>query len=140
MKQTRLHELDWLRVIAILILLGCHTGMIFVSWSWHIKSAETSRVLETVMAWLHYWRMPLLLFISGAGACFALGFRRPLQFLAERHRRLLAPLVFGMLVIVPPQIYLERAGAWESYAAFDPTVFEFVPYWGEASAGMNRGV
>ena len=76
-KTTRLCELDWLRVIAILILLGYHTGMIFVSWDFHIKSAETSKTFEVVMAWLHYWRMPLLLFISGAGTFFALRRRSP---------------------------------------------------------------
>ncbi|HEY5610894.1 MAG TPA: acyltransferase family protein [Thermoanaerobaculia bacterium] len=125
---TRKFELDWLRVIAILILLGYHTGMIFVSWGWHIQSDETSRVLETVMAWFHYWRMPLLLFISGAGTFLALGVRKPRQFLVERHKRLFIPLVFGMLVIVPPQIYFERIEKFDSYLAFYPTVFELVPY------------
>lgn len=128
MTRRRLHELDWLRVIAILILLGFHTGMIFVSWGWHIKSDDTSRVLELVMGWLHHWRMPLLLFISGAGTYFALGFRTPGRFLAERHRRLLVPLVFGMLVVVPPQIYYERITEFASFLDFYPTVYDFVPY------------
>lgn len=128
--RTRLHELDWLRVMAILVLLYFHSGMIFVSWEWHIKdpSIPPSAVLEYLMVWLHRWRMPLLLFISGAGSLFALGFRSPTVFLKERTSRLLVPLVFGMLVIVPPQIYIERIQDYESYWVFYPTIFEGIPY------------
>ena len=34
----RRYELDWLRVIAIVILFFYHTGMMFVSWDWHISN------------------------------------------------------------------------------------------------------
>jgi membrane-bound acyltransferase YfiQ involved in biofilm formation len=115
-------------VIAILILLAFHTGMIFVSWGWHIKSQDTSKAFEAVMAWLHHWRMPLLLFISGAGTFFALGFRTPGKYLGERFKRLFIPLLFGMLVVVPPQVYFERIGKYGSYWDFYKTVFELVPY------------
>lgn len=37
---TRRYDLDWLRVICIVILLYYHVGMIYVPWDWHIKSAE----------------------------------------------------------------------------------------------------
>jgi glucans biosynthesis protein C len=85
-------------------------------------------VFETLMAWLHYWRMPLLLFVSGAGSFFALRRRTAGGFLAERHRRLLVPLIFGMFVIVPPQIYYERIDQYGSFLEFYPSVFELVPY------------
>lgn len=121
-------DLDWLRVIAVLIVLFFHTGMMFVPWSWHVKSTERSLVLEIVMAWLHVWRMPLLLFVSGAGSFLALRRRSPLAFLGERHRRLLIPLIFGCFVIVPPQIYMERIAQYRSFWEFYPTVFELVPF------------
>ncbi len=121
-------DLDWLRVIAVLIVLLFHVGMMFVPWSWHVKSTERSLVLEIVLSWLHVWRMPLLLFVSGAGTFLALRRRSPLAFLGERHRRLLIPLVFGCFVIVPPQIYVERIDQYRSFWEFYPTVFEFVPF------------
>ncbi|MFD2933928.1 acyltransferase family protein [Spirosoma flavum] len=128
---ARRYDLDWLRVIAILTLLFYHTGMIYVSWGWHIKSAEHSQPMEDVMRWLHRWRMPLLFFISGAGTYFALKRRSFGSYAGERVRRLFVPLVFGMFVIVPPQIYIEwlfRGRFAGSYADFYPEVFKFHIY------------
>jgi glucans biosynthesis protein C len=124
----RRHDLDWLRFIAILILLFFHTGMLFNIWGWHIKNNETSPGFTYWMIWLHQWRMPLLLFISGAGTYIALGRRTPGQYARERFKRLFIPLAFGMFVIVPPQIYFEHINEYEGYADFYRTVFNFVPY------------
>jgi glucan biosynthesis protein C len=124
----RRYDLDWLRLIAIIILLFYHTGMWFNTWGWHVKNNETSAGFNYWMVWLHYWRMPLLLFISGAGTYMALGKRTPRQFAGERFRRLFIPLIFGMFVIVPPQIYYERIQSYANYWEFYKTVFQFVPY------------
>ncbi|WP_276367496.1 acyltransferase family protein [Chryseolinea sp. H1M3-3] len=124
----RRHDLDWLRFIAIVILLFFHTGMLFNPWDWHIKNNETSESFRYWMSWLHFWRMPLLLFISGAGTYMALGKRSPGQFAKERITRLFIPLVFGIFVIVPPQIYYEHIREYNSYWDFYKTVFEFKPY------------
>lgn len=131
LSSNRRSDLDWLRVIAIIILLFYHTGMIYVSWGWHIQSNETSPAFENVMRWLHRWRMPLLFFISGAGTFFALKKRTYSGYAGERVKRLFIPLVFGMFVIVPPQIYLEwlfRGRFSGSYVDFYPNVFGFQPY------------
>lgn len=128
---NRRYDLDWLRVIAIIMLLFYHTGMIYVSWGWHIKSAEHSQPMEEIMRWLHRWRMPLLFFISGAGTYFALQRRTYGAYAGERFRRLFVPLAFGMFVVVPPQIYIEwlfRGRFSGSYLDFYPNVFGFQPY------------
>jgi len=124
----RRHDLDWLRFIAILILLFFHTGMWFNTWGWHVKNTETSSTFNFWMVWLHFWRMPLLLFISGAGTYMALGKRTPGKFAGERFKRLFIPLIFGMFVVVPPQIYYEHIKDYSSYWEFYKTVFNFVPY------------
>ena len=42
MNQTTRHDfLDWLRVMAIFVLIFFHTGMLFVGWGWHITNDET---------------------------------------------------------------------------------------------------
>ena len=125
---TRRNDLDWLRLIAIVILLFFHTGMWFNTWGWHVKNNETSTSFNYWMVWLHFWRMPLLLFISGAGTYMALGKRTPRQFAGERFKRLFIPLLFGMFVVVPPQIYYEYIKSYDSYWEFYKTVFQFKPY------------
>jgi glucan biosynthesis protein C len=125
---ARRNDLDWLRLIAIVILLLYHTGMWFNTWGWHVKNSETTTAFNYWMVWLHYWRMPLLLFISGAGTYMALGKRTPGQFAQERFKRLFVPVVFGMFVIVPPQIYYEKIASYDNYWDFYKTVLEFVPY------------
>jgi len=124
----RRYDLDWLRFIAIVILLLFHTGMWFNNWGWHVKNSETTVSFQYWMIWSHYFRMPLLLFISGAGTFMALGKRTPGQFRVERFKRLFIPLLFGMFVVVPPQIYYERISLYESYWDFYKTVFNFIPY------------
>jgi glucans biosynthesis protein C len=106
--------IDWLRVLAIAVLLFYHTGMIFVGWGWHVENGVVIEALRWPMAISHRLRMPLLFLVSGAGLWFALGRRTGMQLLRERSLRLLLPLLVGMLLIVPPQLYFERLfrGQW----------------------------
>ncbi|GJM10092.1 MAG: hypothetical protein DHS20C11_23680 [Lysobacteraceae bacterium] len=127
MANERRYELDWLRVLAFMVLILFHAGMAFVEFPWHIKNQDTSHGLTILWGFLHGWRMPLLFLISGAGIWFALGKRGALGFIGERSRRLLIPLVFGVLVVVPPQVYLERLSQgveFSSYLDFYPHFFE----------------
>jgi glucans biosynthesis protein C len=127
----REYGLDWLRVIAFSILIVFHTGMYFAPWGWHVKNPEISGWLVWPMSFFHAWRLPLLFFISGAGVYFNLRRRGPAAFVRERLRRLLVPLAFGMFVIVPPQVWVERVVAgrhYGSYLEFWGTVFRMAPY------------
>lgn len=125
----RRHELDWLRVFAVLMLVFFHTGLIFNTWKWHIKNPETNENFAYWMAFLHTWRMPLLFFISGAGTYFAFGKLSAPQFFVERVRRLIVPLIFGTIVIVPPQPYFEHFQEFDNYFDFYKSVLHYVPYY-----------
>jgi peptidoglycan/LPS O-acetylase OafA/YrhL len=54
------------------------------------------------------WRLPLLFMISGAATWHALGTRSASAYARDRFMRLMLPLGFGMLVVIPPQVYVER--------------------------------
>ncbi len=108
MANERYYFLDWLRVIAIIVLVFFHTGMMFVGWGWHIENNVTALVLEMPMDIAHRLRMPLLFIIAGASLVFACKRRDRWQAVIERSQKLLLPLVIGIFVIVPPQIYIER--------------------------------
>ncbi|MCC6288585.1 MAG: acyltransferase family protein [Chitinophagaceae bacterium] len=123
--------LDWLRILSILGVLFFHSAMPFVTeWEWHIKNNETSRILMEFNFWLSRFRMPLLFFISGTVSYFLLQRKSGFQFIGLRFRRLLLPLIFGMFVIVPPQVYLERVnqGFTGNYFDFYPSIFSTGPY------------
>lgn len=126
----REYGLDALRVFAFVMLILYHSGMGYVPWGWHVKNNELSEAFIAPMQFLNRWRLPLLFFISGCGVAFSLRRRTLSEFRSERLRRLGPPILLGILVIVPPQIYFERLaqGATFSYAEFYPGVFQFVPY------------
>ena len=105
---SRRADLDWLRVIAFGLLILYHAGTAWSGWSWHITSPDSWEGLREAMRFLNRWRMPLIFVVSGAAIMLALGDRTPRAFVVDRLKRLLLPLAFGMVVIVPPQVYLER--------------------------------
>jgi glucans biosynthesis protein C len=103
----RAHFLDWLRIAAFGLLVVYHVGMYYVSWGWHVKSPFAGAGLEPWMMLTAPWRMALLFLVSGAATSFLLKRGTGGAFLAGRSRRLLLPLLCGVLLIVPPQAYFE---------------------------------
>ena len=103
----RLYFLDWVRILAFLLLILYHVGMYYVSWDWHVKSPYASDAIEPLMMLSSPWRLSLLFMISGVAASFMLTKMGAMNFMRQRSVRLLTPLVFGMFVIVPPQAYFE---------------------------------
>lgn len=104
----RRYEIDAVRVFVFALLILYHVGMFFVSWDWHIKNNVIIEWLEYPMYFVNRWRLHILFVISGMGTFFALQKRSAGLFAWERIKRLFIPLLFGMLVIVPPQVYFER--------------------------------
>lgn len=116
---TRRHDLDWLRIAAFALLILYHAGMAFVAWDWHIKLARLDW-LEPVMLFTNAWRLLLLFLISGIASAAMLA-KAEAGFLASRSKRLLLPLLLGVVLIVPPQPWVEVQvkGAWSGdYLAF----------------------
>jgi len=103
----RLYFLDWVRILAFFVLIAYHVGMYYVSWGWHVNSPHAGAGPEPFMLLSSPWRLGLLFFVAGAASHFLLRKMAPGTFVRRRSLRLLLPLLFGMLVIVPPQPYLE---------------------------------
>ena len=105
----RRYDIDWLRVIAIFLLLIYHIAIVFQPWGKYImfiQSEETSDIIWIPMALINVWRIPLLFFVSGMGVCFALRRRNWKELLLDRTKRILLPLLFGSFFIVPIHIYI----------------------------------
>ena len=120
---TRRYDLDWLRIIAFLLLIFYHTGMFYVSWDWHVKSVHAGPDAEWLMRLLNPWRLSLLFFISGVALRFAADKSGSASLLKSRLLRLGLPILFGMILIVAPQSWLQlvETGEFEgNFAAFWP--------------------
>jgi len=109
MTSERRHDIDWLRVIAIGLLLIYHIAIIFQPWAMFvgfIKSDESIVALWTPMTMLNVWRIPFLFFVSGMGLYFAMRKRNWKQLLLERSKRILLPFIFGIVAITPLHMFI----------------------------------
>ncbi|WP_461051134.1 acyltransferase family protein [Spirosoma arcticum] len=124
---SRLYYLDWLRVLAFGLLIPYHAGLIFVDWGFHIQNQQLTEDFKLPMLFVNQWRLPLLFFISGVGTRFALSRRSSVVYVRDRIRRLLIPLVAGIVLVIPPQVYFERLNHginYPSYWSFYPDFFK----------------
>jgi len=126
----RRYDLDWVRIGAFLLLILYHTGMYYVTWDWHVKSPHAAAAIEPLMLLTSPWRLSLLFLVSGVATGYLLERQGVPGFLGRRSVRLLVPLVFGMLVIVPPQSYLEvvekvqYAGSYAEFLGLYVTAYQ----------------
>lgn len=103
----RRYDLDWIRVIAIALLIAYHVAVVFQPWGLmigFITNSESWEKLWLPMTILNVWRIPILFFVSGMGVFFSFQHRNWKQLLKERALRIGIPFVFGFVLIAP--IYL----------------------------------
>lgn len=109
METVRRHDIDWLRVITIGLLLIYHIAIIFQPWAMFVGFVRSEQPLEslwTPMTMLNVWRIPILFFVSGMGLFFAMRKRNWKQLIGERTRRILVPLIFGIVAIAPLHMFV----------------------------------
>jgi glucan biosynthesis protein C len=138
---VRRHDLDALRVGAFGLLILYHVGMFYVTWDFHVKSTYASAALEPLMLVLNPWRLTLLFIISGAATRFMAERMTTPGLAKSRSLRLLVPLIFGMLVIVPPQSWAEvteKHGYLGSFLDFLPLYFTGGRGWGIVMPTYNH--
>jgi Acyltransferase family len=133
-------DLDWLRIAAFGLLIAYHVGMLYVPWSFHVKSAyPAGRWLLGPMLLVNPWRLSLLFVVSGAATGYMAQRLTRGGLARQRSRRLLLPLAFGMLVVVVPQAWFEvmakgrETGGflhfWSRYLQMDQGLGTTVPTW-----------
>ena len=107
--KVRRYDIDWLRVLALSLLIIYHIAVIFQPWAYYIYFIQSERPIEIIwllMGLINIWRIPLLFIISGMGVCFAIRRRDWKELLKERTKRILLPLIFGSFCIVPIYNYI----------------------------------
>lgn len=102
--QDRKHFIDWIRVIAIALLMVYHVAIVFQPWGLMIGFMVNTEPWDSLwipMTMLNVWRIPILFFIAGIGVYYSFQNRNWHQLLKERALRIGIPFVFGIVFIVP---------------------------------------
>ena len=118
---NRRYDIDWLRVFALGLLIIYHISVVFQPWAYFIYFVQSEKPVESIwlaMGLINIWRIPLLFIISGMGVYFAMRRRNWKELLKDRTRRILLPLIFGSLFIVPIHGYL-----YQSFMGLDHIYF-----------------
>jgi len=120
---SRRYDIDWLRTLAFILLIFYHIGQFYVAdWGWHVKSIYLSDFLKNIMLLVNQWRMPLIFLISGIALSLVEAKFDRSKLFRMRFTRVFIPLIFGMFLIIPPQVYYELVQS-EGYSS---NYFEFL--------------
>lgn len=105
---VRLHYIDNLRWICILMLFPFHTAFIFCAgwYGYYVTSPYSSTAAHALTVAVEPWIMPLLFCIAGLSTNYALRERTVRGYLTERVMRLLVPLLAGLVLICPLIAYV----------------------------------
>ena len=106
---NRRYDIDWLRVIAIGLLLIYHVAIGFQPWGIMIGFITNDKPWSSLwmpMMMLNIWRIPFLFFVSGMGVYFSMQHRNWKALIQERSLRILLPYVFGMVCIFPVSVFI----------------------------------
>jgi glucan biosynthesis protein C len=124
----RLAYVDAIRLAALALVFLGHVSEIFNPWDeWHITNGQRSRLAGEVAVFVAPWVMPMIMLLAGVSAWYSLRGRGAAAYVSERIVRLLVPLALGTLILVPPQVYLERRLRGQftgSFLAFYPHFFD----------------
>lgn len=127
-RPPRRSDIAWLRLVGIAAVFVVHVSFVFEPWQpWHVQSPQRTPWAGWIILALAPWVMPLFMALAGESAWYALRHRGRATFVYERVVHILVPLLVGILVLVPPQVWAERrlSGAFDgSLLAFWPHFFE----------------
>jgi len=119
-KQERCYYIDWLRVLGMLVVFLFHSAHFFDSIDWHVKNGQQHMGFDVFIAFCAGWMMPLFFLVSGGSTFYALQRRSVRQYISERAKRLVIPYVMGVLILIPPQRYVEGLNhSWFSGSYLD---------------------
>jgi glucan biosynthesis protein C len=125
-KPERRHDIDWLRVLAMLSIFLFHCARFFDYEDWQVKNNQLDIGMSVFVGFLVQWIIPLFFVLSGLSIYYSLSYRTRGQYVKERFKRLAIPFLFGTFVIlIPLQVYIERV----SHSQFVGSFIEFYPHY-----------
>jgi hypothetical protein len=136
--RERLNWIDWLKVLVVVGAFVFHAAQPFVASEWLIDDTgnDPSLVLSVASGFGYLFGMPLMFFLAGAATWLAVERRGIGGHTGLRLRRLLIPLLIGLVVLGPPQAWVAyvsaggQAGPLEFLGTYVSTMeFTLNPRW-----------
>jgi len=132
---SRRHDLDWIRIGAFGLLIVYHVGLAYGPYDWHVHSAHTLEWIREAVLITNPWRLTLLFLVSGAAIRFMTLRKTPGEVARLRLARLGPPLIFGVLILVSIQSWIEAMDKSHTAITYPAWLWhEFGP------AGLANGV
>jgi Acyltransferase family/Ankyrin repeats (3 copies) len=101
----RRHDLDALRAAAMLLGLAYHAALSFaLGPAWMVQDVGQSRFLYVFQAFVHGFRMPLFMVVSGFFTAMLWRQKGLRALIRHRVRRVLVPCLIGLVTVVPAMI------------------------------------
>ncbi len=113
---SRRHDLDALRAAAMLLGIVFHSSLsVALGFGWMVRDVSQSKTAYLFQAWVHGFRMPLFMVVSGFFTAMLWRKRGLKALFSHRFRRVLLPCLLGLATVVPAII-------WASSFAFQSGV------------------
>lgn len=139
----RKYYIDNIRILCIFMLFPYHTCMIYNGFESFYVHANTVQYLNDFIVVNWVWFMPIMFTIAGISSNFALKKRTGKDFAKERVTRLLIPLIFGILLLIPAQTFFAEkfhnnytGGYFEQYILFFTKPTDLTGYTGGFTPGQ----
>lgn len=122
----RKNFIDNIRIISIMLLFPFHTSMIYNNWGevFYITGLPHS-LPSNFVSIVYPWWMNLLFTLAGISSYYALKKRTIKEYSMERVKKLLIPLIVGLVINTPMQSYIAdkfhnnySGGYFEHYKVF----------------------
>ncbi|MGZ8562036.1 MAG: acyltransferase family protein [Candidatus Limnocylindria bacterium] len=118
----RLNWIDWLKVLVVFGAFVFHAAQPFVLTGWLVNDTEKSVPLSLYSGFGYLFGMPLMFLLAGATTWLATQRTGVAGHRALRIRRLVVPLVLGLVILSPLQVWIATLGSGhlEDLGAFLP--------------------
>lgn len=121
----RRYDLDWLRVLGILLVFAFHSSRFYNLEGWNVTNDILYPSVEAWVLFSSSFMMPLMFVVSGASLFYALGKGGFGKFIKDKVLRLLVPLAVGALTHLSFQSYL-----WDkTHGLFSGNYFQYLPHY-----------
>jgi surface polysaccharide O-acyltransferase-like enzyme len=107
----RLNWIDWLKVLVVFGAFVFHAAQPFVVTGWLVSDTQKSVALSLFSGFGYLFGMPLMFLLGGATTWLATQRTGLARHAAMRTRRLLVPLVLGLLILSPLQAWIATLGS-----------------------------